>query len=210
MNDTMNQAAHQASGATVRPAAGDALILVDPQNDFCPGGSLAVADGDQVMGPLNHLVEVFAAQDLPVYATRDWHPADHVSFAARGGPWPPHCVQGTAGAAYHPDLRLSRGAEVISKASDPDADAYSGFEGTDLHLRLQRQGVRRVVVGGLATDYCVLNTVRDALRLGYDVVVAEDAIRAVDVQPHDGEAAIAEMTDGGARFVTSGQVQAAA
>ena len=185
------------------PVQGDALILVDPQNDFCPGGSLAVADGHDVMPPLNSLAAAFDSAGLPIYATRDWHPVGHVSFAERGGPWPPHCVQGTPGAQYHPDLQLPDGVEVISKAAHPDTDAYSGFEGTDLHERLQRQDIRRVVVGGLATDYCVLNTVRDALRLGYEVFVVSDAIRAVNVNPTDGQDAIAEMTDRGAHFVES-------
>lgn len=183
----------------VKLEAGDALILVDMQNDFLPGGSLGVPGGDETVPVLNAFIERFAAAGLPIVATRDWHPANHCSFAARGGPWPPHCVAGTPGAAFAPGLRLPDGALVISKATSSDADAYSGFGGTDLDARLRQLGVSRLFVGGLATDYCVLNTVRDALALGYGVRLLEEAIRAVDVQPGDGDRAIAEMVRLGAR-----------
>ncbi len=186
------------SDAGVRPGQGDALILVDVQHDFLPGGSLAVADGDAIIAPLNAMIEEFTRQGLPVVATRDWHPGNHISFAAQGGPWPPHCVQGTHGAQFDPGLRIPEQAIIISKASDPAQDAYSGFQGTDLDEQLRPLGVRRVFVGGLATDYCVLNTVLDARRLGYDVVLLADAVRAVNVQSEDGEAALAQMADAGA------------
>lgn len=189
-------------GQPVDLQPGDALIVVDVQNDFLPGGSLAVARGDEVVPVLNQYAERFAARGLPVFATRDWHPENHCSFSARQGPWPPHCVAGTPGAAFAPGLRLPPGTAVISKATTPDADAYSGFEGTDLHARLAALGVRRVFVGGLATDYCVLNTVRDALRHGYETVLLADAIRAVDVTPGDGARAEAEMARLGAHRTT--------
>jgi nicotinamidase/pyrazinamidase len=183
------------------PRVGDALILVDIQNDFLPGGALAVPAGDAVIAPLNAWIARFASAGLPVFATRDWHPIDHCSFAARGGPWPPHCIAGTPGAAFAPALALPANATIVSKATTAEADAYSGFAGTDLHVWLQAAGVRRFFVGGLATDYCVLNTVRDALALGYHVMLLQDAIRAVDVKPGDGERAIAAMVAAGATAV---------
>ncbi|MDO8595172.1 MAG: isochorismatase family protein, partial [Sulfuricaulis sp.] len=148
---------------------GDALIVVDVQNDFLPDGSLAVPDGDAVVPVLNRYLAEFSARELPVYATRDWHPANHRSFKAQGGPWPPHCVAGTHGAQFAAGLKFPSGTLIISKASKPDKDAYSGFEGTDLDARLRAWKIKRLFVGGLATDYCVLNTVRDARRLDYDV-----------------------------------------
>ena len=181
------------------PGHGDALILVDVQNDFLPGGALAVPEGDQVIAPLTRLAARFAELGLPVFATRDWHPEHHCSFAPQGGPWPPHCIAGTDGAAFAPDLRLPDSAVVISKATETASDAYSGFQGTTLAVQLAQLAVRRVFVGGLATDYCVLNTVGDALAAGLEVVVLTDAIRAVDVNPGDGDRALADMIAAGAR-----------
>lgn len=178
-------------------------MVVDVQNDFLPGGSLAVLDGHKVIPPLNRTISRFVDKGLPVVATRDWHPANHCSFQAQGGPWPPHCIAGTGGAAFDAQLRLPEDVKVVSKASAPNAEAYSGFEGTDLEAWLRRQEVTRLVVGGLATDYCVLSTVRDALTAGFEVVVLEDAIRAVDVQPGDGDRALEEMASLGARRVQS-------
>jgi len=180
----------------------DALVVVDVQNDFLPGGSLAVPEGDRVVPVLNRYIDTFAARALPVYATRDWHPPNHCSFSAQGGPWPPHCVAGSTGAAFAPGLKLPAQITIISKATAADQDAYSGFEGTDLDARLKALGVRRVFVGGLATDYCVLNTVRDARRHGYDVCLLTDAIRAVNVKPDDGQRAEEEMRRLGAKPVT--------
>lgn len=174
-------------------AAGDALVVVDVQNDFLPGGALAVTRGEEVIEPLNRCLAEALARGFPLFATRDWHPADHGSFRARGGPWPPHCVQGTAGADFAAGLRLPPPTVVISKGASRDRDAYSGFEGTDLDERLRAAGVRRVVVGGLATDYCVVQTVKDALARGYAVVLLTDAIRAVNVAPEDGRRAEEEM-----------------
>ncbi|MDI6748774.1 MAG: isochorismatase family protein [Rhodocyclaceae bacterium] len=178
--------------------AQDALLIVDVQNDFLPGGALAVPAGDAVIAPLNRWIERFRAAGLPIIASRDWHPVDHCSFAPQGGPWPPHCIAGSAGAAFAAALALPDDAWVISKATTKDAEAYSAFAGTDLDARLQGRGIRRLFVGGLATDYCVKNTVLDALRLGYAVRLLTDAIRAVDVRPGDGERALAEMAAAGA------------
>lgn len=174
-------------------AARTALIAVDVQGDFLPGGALAVPDGFAVVQPL---VDAAAHADL-VVATRDWHTADHVSFAARGGPWPVHCVAGTAGGAIEPRIDAVAGV-VVSKGTDADVDAYSGFDGTPLAAILRGAGVSRLVVGGLATDYCVRATVLDALREGFEVTVLRDAVRAVDVQPGDGDRALEEMRAAGA------------
>lgn len=176
-----------------------ALIIVDVQKDFCPGGALPVAEGDEVIPLLNEYIRRFKRAGAAIYATRDWHPSNHVSFKPRGGPWPPHCVQETGGAEFHPGLKLPEGTRIISKGSDPDSDAYSGFEGTNLDRLLKKGGVRRVFVGGLATDYCVKNTVLDALRAGFEVVLLEDASRGVNVRPSDSEEAVEEMTKKGAR-----------
>lgn len=178
--------------------AGDALIVEDVQNDFLPGGSLAVPGGDEVIPVLNEYLALFVARGLPVFAARDWHPADHCSFRAQGGPWPPHCVAGTPGAQFAPALRLPPQARIVSKAYSAGAEAYSSFEGTDLAEQLRALEVKRVFVGGLATDYCVLNTVMDALRRGFATVLLRDAVRAVDVAPGDGERAIGQMADAGA------------
>ena len=179
---------------------GDALLIVDVQNDFLPGGSLAVPHGDEVVPLLNRYLRAF--QNLPVYATRDWHPERHCSFRAQGGPWPPHCVAGTHGAEFSVALQLPPAAAIISKAATPEQDAYSGFQGTGLNAQLRAANIRRLFIGGLATDYCVLNTVRDALKLGYEVFLLADAIRAVDVQPGDGQRAEQEMTKFGAQRIT--------
>jgi nicotinamidase/pyrazinamidase len=172
--------------------------VVDVQNVFLPGGALAVPKGDTVVPALNRYLAVWRARGLPLFATRDRHPAEHCSFQARGGQWPAHCVAGTTGAEFASSLALPKDAVVISKGESRDRDAYSGFDGTDLHERLQRAGIRRVFVGGLATDYCVLATVRDAVRLGYAVRVLADAVQAVDAHPGDGQRAEAEMARAGA------------
>ena len=186
------------------PAPGDALIVVDLQNDFLPGGALAVGRGDEVIEPLNRRLQAFAAAGLPIFATRDWHPANHCSFKAQGGPWPPHCVAGTPGAAFASSLKLPPAAQVVSKASARDQDAYSGFGGTDLRERLNTAGVRRLFVGGLATDYCVLNTVLDACKAGFEVLVLESAVRAVDVHAGDGARALEQMKQAGAKLIPDG------
>jgi nicotinamidase/pyrazinamidase len=171
-----------------------ALLAVDVQADFLPGGSLGVPDGTAVVAPL---LDAAGRAGL-VVATRDWHPAHHVSFVERGGPWPVHCVAGTPGAALHHDV--DRIADVVvSKGSNVDVDAYSGFDGTPLAALLRAAGITRVLIGGLATDYCVRATALDALRQGFEVVVLREAIRAVEVQPGDGARALEEMEAAGAQ-----------
>jgi nicotinamidase/pyrazinamidase len=187
------------------PRTGDALLLVDVQHDFLPGGSLAVPQGDRVLVPLQRCLAVFARQGLPVFASRDWHPGDHCSFRDQGGPWPPHCVAGSAGAAFPAALALPSGAAIVSKGCQAQHEAYSAFAGTDLSARLKAAGVRRVFVGGLATDYCVLSTVLDARALGFEVVVLRDAVAAVDVQPGDGDKALDAMASAGAEIRDSAQ-----
>jgi nicotinamidase/pyrazinamidase len=177
-----------------------ALIVVDVQNDFCPGGSLAVPHGDEVIQPLNELIEEFLRNGEPVFKSRDWHPPQTKHFAAYGGTWPIHCVQGTKGAEFHPDLIDNVHMRVISKGLG-DEDCYSAFDGTDLALQLERLGVKEVWIGGLATDYCVKNTVLDALREGFDVKALAAAMRPVNVNPGDGDRAIEEMNRAGAEIV---------
>jgi nicotinamidase/pyrazinamidase len=177
-----------------------ALIVVDVQNDFCSGGTLAVLEGDQVVPPLNRLIEEFLERGEPVFKTRDWHPEQTKHFQAYGGTWPVHCVQNTKGAEFHPNLIDDKHIRIISNGLG-DADCYSAFDETDLELQLHRLGVEEVWVGGLATDYCVKSTVLDALRKGFHVKAFENAMRAVDVNPGDGERAIAEMRGAGAEIV---------
>jgi nicotinamidase/pyrazinamidase len=181
-----------------------ALILVDIQNDFCPGGALAVSEGDLIVPIVNRLIPRFPL----VISTQDWHPANHISFKAQGGPWPPHCVKGTPGAELHPDLETDTIAHYFRKASSPNKDDYSEFEGKDEQRRsldevLKGQGVKRIYVVGLATDYCVLETVLDGLKYGYEVYAVTDAMRAVNVNPDDGEKALYRMASSGANLVTS-------
>lgn len=180
------------------PRPGDALLVVDVQNDFLPGGRLAVPSGDQVIGPLNLAIARFRAQGLPVFATRDWHPPEHCSFKANGGLLPPHCVAGTRGAAFPGTLALPPDAVIVSKGNLPDRDAYSGFEGTRLGGMLREARVTRLLVGGLATDFCVLNTVTDALQEGFGVVLLTGAMRGMNLQAGDDEAAIDTMIEHGA------------
>jgi nicotinamidase/pyrazinamidase len=188
--------------------AKDALIIVDVQNDFCPGGALAVSGGDEVVAVLNRVIERFAEAGLPIFATRDWHPKNTSHFKTHGGLWPAHCVQGTKGAEFHAQLKLGNDAVVVSKGMAPDEDSYSGFQATDASetplaelLRLKKVG--RIFVGGLATDYCVKHTVLDGLAEGFEVVLLADAIRAVNLKPDDGESAIDEMVRAGAVQVSN-------
>jgi nicotinamidase/pyrazinamidase len=171
----------------------EALIVVDVQNDFCPGGALAVEAGGEVVDPINKMA---AEHDL-VIATRDWHPPDHGSFEAHGGPWPEHCVQGTQGAELHPQIDRDKVDEVVDKGQDPATEGYSGFEGTGLEQLLRERGVDRVQIAGLALDYCVKNTALDAKRHGFDVVVHRGATRAVNVNRGDDERAVAELREAG-------------
>lgn len=177
-----------------------ALIVVDVQNDFCPGGALGVPFGDEVVAPLNRLIDEFLARGDVVVTSRDWHPRTTKHFAEFGGTWPPHCVQGTTGAEFHRDLLEDERIVVVSKGMG-DEDSYSAFDGTDLARLLREQGVEEVWVGGLATDYCVKNTVLDAVREGFKVKVVADAMRAVEVEAGDGERAVEEMRQSGAEIV---------
>lgn len=179
-----------------------ALIIVDVQNDFCPGGALAVANGDQVVAPLNKFADEFLKRGEPVFKSRDWHPARTKHFQAYGGTWPIHCVQNTKGAEFHPDLIDDIHIRVVSKGLG-DTDCYSAFDETDLTLQLRRLGVEELWIGGLATDYCVKSTVLDALKQGFTVKALENAMRAVDLNPGDGERAITEMRNAGADIVST-------
>lgn len=179
-----------------------ALIVVDVQNDFCPGGTLAVPHGDDVVELLNRLIDEFLDRGEPVYKSRDWHPPTTKHFAAHGGNWPVHCVQNTKGAEFHPALRNDPRITVISKGLG-DTNCYSAFDETNLLDQLHQQNVEEVVVGGLATDYCVKSTVLDALKNGFKVKALENAMRAVDVQPGDGERAIEEMRAAGAVILST-------
>ena len=181
----------------------DALIVVDVQNDFCPGGSLAVPEGDAVVPVLNEYMSHAADAGVPIFASRDWHPEHTRHFAAEGGPWPPHCVQGTPGAEFHPKLRLPEGVAIVSKGMSTEDQGYSALEavlpdGQSLLEALRARGVEHIYIGGLATDYCVRATTLDALKDGFITSVLVDASRAVDVQPGDGARALNEMLAAGA------------
>ncbi len=181
----------------LRPS--DALLIVDVQRDFCPGGALAVPDGDAVVPVLNQWIDAAQAAGAAVFASRDWHPPDHVSFQEQGGPWPSHCVAETPGASFHPHLALPDSATVVDKGTDAEHEAYSAFEGTDLEAQLRAAGVERLWVGGLALDYCVRASVLDARRIaGLLVHVILSATRAVEVQPGDGSRALNDMRAAGA------------
>ncbi len=183
-----------------RPQLGpsDAVLVVDVQQDFCPGGALAVPEGDRVVGVLNRWIRDAARGNAVVVASRDWHPRGHMSFVDRGGPWPEHCVQGTEGAELHPALDLPEDAVLLSKGQDLNRDAYSAFDGTGLAALLNERGVQRVFVGGLAQDVCVRASVLDALRYGFETHLIVDATRPVD--PAAGERALDEMRATGAVF----------
>jgi nicotinamidase/pyrazinamidase len=167
----------------------NALLIVDFQNDFCPGGALAVPDGDSIGARVNELIDS-GNFDL-VVATRDWHPADHGSFVEQGGPWPPHCVQDTDGAQLNPALDSARVDVIVDKGQDPATEGYSGFQGTNLAGLLRERGIDTLTLVGLATDYCVKNTALDALQEGFGVAVDRAGIRGIDVEPGDSERALA-------------------
>ena len=188
---------------------GDALLVVDMQNDFV-SGSLAVPGAGAIVPTLNRYIAAFVRQSLPVFATRDWHPPDHCSFRERGGTWPTHCVAGTEGAQFVPGLALPADAIVVSKATAVDREAYSTFSGTDLDRQLRARGIGRIFIGGLATDYCVVETVRDARQLGYAVCVLGDATRAVNLHPGDGAKAADAMRRAGASTIELAALGAAA
>jgi nicotinamidase/pyrazinamidase len=193
----------------------DALLIVDVQNDFCAGGALAVPDADAVVPVINRVARTMAQQGALILASRDWHPRQSRHFTTAGGPWPMHCVAGTPGAQFHPGLDLPEGTEVITKGDDPDANGYSAFEGRlpsgeSLKDALSRRGIRRLLVAGLATDYCVKHSVLDARRAGFDVALLADAVRGVDLRAGDSEDALRQMRAAGAQIATSALVGRAA
>jgi nicotinamidase/pyrazinamidase len=183
-----------------------ALLVVDVQYDFLPGGALGVPDGDAILPRVNRAIDLFARRGLPVVATRDWHPAETRHFKSYGGAWPAHCVQGTKGARFHKDLSLPRGTIVVSKGMDPEEDSYSAFQavtdqGRDLESVLRERGVDELFIAGLATDYCVRASAIDAIKRGFRVRVLKDAVRGVDVKPGDSDIATKEMRAVGAQFL---------
>ncbi len=183
-------------------------MVVDLQNDFCPGGSLAVPDGDRIVPRVNRTIDLFVRRGLPVLASRDWHPRITKHFKEYGGAWPPHCIQGTKGARFHPDLRLPKDALILSKGIDPEQDSYSAFQayngrGRDLESVVHDLGIDELFLCGLATDYCVRATALDALRRGIRVRVLADAVKGVDVKPGDSKAALEEMRAAGVPFLES-------
>jgi nicotinamidase/pyrazinamidase len=181
---------------------GDALLVIDVQNDFCPPGALPVEEGDRVVPILNRWLRAARGRGIPVYASRDWHPRGHVSFVEAGGQWPAHCIQDTQGAAFHPDLELPDDVVLVAKGVRFDRDQYSAFNETGLDQRLRRDGVRRLWVGGLALDVCVRATVLDALRAGLEVRVLVNATRPVTAE--GGRSALGEMEKAGAILEVEG------
>ena len=181
----------------------DALLITDIQKDFLPGGALPVAGGDEIIPVLNAYTKRFEDAKAHVFASRDWHPPNHISFKAQGGPWPPHCVQNTDGAKFSPDLKLPDRTVVISKATNPEHETYSVFDGTSFAHELKMCEAKRLFVGGLATDYCVVNTVLDARKLGYETVVLTDATLGINVEPGDVDRAIEAMLKAGAEQATA-------
>lgn len=171
----------------------DALLVADIQNDFLPGGALGIGGGDTIISILLDYIRRFHTRQLPIFLTRDWHPPNHCSFRDQGGRWPAHCIAGTPGSLPPPTFETPASAVIVYKAIDPDQEAYSAFQHTALNRHLRALGIGRLFIGGLATDYCVLNTVKDAVALGYDVYLLMDGIKAVNVRPDDGRLAEQEM-----------------
>ena len=180
----------------------DALLITDIQIDFLPGGALPVEGGNEIIPVVNNYIEHFEQADAHIIASRDWHPANHVSFQSQGGTWPPHCIQDTEGAKFSPDLKLPDHTIVISKATDPKHEAYSAFDATNLDNDLRQLGIRRLFVAGLATDYCVVNTVLDAIKLGFEAVVLTDATLGINLVPGDVDRAFQAMSKNGAKQAT--------
>ncbi|MDR3606157.1 MAG: nicotinamidase [Oligoflexia bacterium] len=195
----------EAESIELKPS--DALLIVDVQSDFLPGGSLAVPRGNEVIAPINEMIRLFEERNMPIFASRDWHPPNHCSFREQGGPWPPHCIAQSAGAAFPRTLKLPARTRVVSKAMRPESDAYSCFEKTALTDQLKALGVRRLFVAGLATEYCVLNSVIDALQAGFHVLVLEDAIRAISQNEDDIKRARHAMVGRGAIWARSSQLR---
>ncbi len=184
-----------------------ALLIVDVQNDFCPGGALGVPEGDMIIPAINKYIKIFAKKKLPIFATRDWHLPRTRHFKDFGGVWPVHCIQNTKGAAFHPKLKLPKEAVLLYKGIDPQKDGYSAFEaeddrGVDLAHLLKRLGIKELYIAGLATDYCVKFSAKDALRQGLKVKILMDAIQGVNLRPNDSEKAAKEMAKLGAKKIT--------
>jgi nicotinamidase/pyrazinamidase len=185
-----------------------ALLIVDVQNDFCPGGALGVQNGDRIVPILNRYIERFAQAGMPIFLTRDWHPPMTSHFNTAGGVWPPHCIQGSTGAEFHPDLRISNEAIILSKGIAVDEDSYSAFAAADtrgvpLQDLLRQRGIERIYVGGLATDYCVKETVLEGLMQGFEVVLLQDAVCGVNLQPEDSARAIDAMVKAGVTIASA-------
>lgn len=177
----------------------DILLITDIQIDFLPGGALPVTGGNEIIPAINNYIDRFKAGKAHIIASRDWHPANHMSFNTQGGPWPPHCIQNTEGAQFSPNLKLPTQTVVISKAVDPNREAYSVFDGTNLFDELRKRGINRLFICGLATDYCVVNTVLDARKLGFETVVLMNAILGINVEPGDVDRAVDAMIESGAQ-----------
>jgi len=187
--------------------ANSALLIVDMQNDFCPGGALPVSEGDMIVPRLNAYIRLFRKLGRPILASRDWHPPQTTHFVTQGGPWPPHCIQDTPGARFHPDLALPADALLVSKGMGADEDAYSAFQARDdqgrpLADRLRTLRVEHLYVGGLALDYCVKASALDAITQGLGATLLVDATRAVNIQPHDAELAVEELVRSGVELAT--------
>jgi nicotinamidase/pyrazinamidase len=178
--------------------SGDALLIVDVQKDFCPGGALPVEGGDTIVPIINHWIAAAVARGVSVYATRDWHPMGHLSFKEAGGLWPPHCIQDSEGAKFHPDLALPNSTIIVTKGVRFDQDQNSAFDQTGLAVQLRKDGIRRVWVAGLAEDVCVLATVLDGCREGFEVVLITNATRPITSE--SGEKARRQMQEAGARI----------
>ncbi len=191
----------------IRTDRRDALLVVDMQNDFLPGGSLGIPGSDAILPVVNSYISRFSGSGLPVFASRDYHPADHISFVDRGGLWPPHCVVGTKGVEFHPDLQLPAEVLIVSKATSEDKDAYSALEETSFLDQLRELKIRRVFVCGLAMDYCVFHSGYDLLKAEFAVVLLVDAVKAVDIKPGDGDRAREELRRLGAIEITRDDLQ---
>ncbi len=181
----------------------DALLLVDIQNDFFPGGSLGIHDAGAIIPVVNAMIDKAVENEAVIYASRDWHPEEHISFVEQGGRWPRHCVRNTSGAAFHPEVILPMHTMIISKGTHPAFDQYSAFDRTELVESLNKLGIRRVWVGGLAQDICVKETMVDGVENGFSMILVRQATRPAEVNPGDGRSAINEMKDCGVRIVSA-------
>ncbi len=184
-----------------------ALIVVDLQIDFCPGGALGISEGDSIIPVINDLIDIFHANSLPVIFSRDFHPVDHMSFTDEGGIWPKHCVKGTEGSDFHPLLKIPSDSRIVNKATEKDREAYSAFDGTELLQILRNQKVTCIIICGLATDYCVKSTALDGVEEGFRVIVVKDAVRGVEVTEGDIYMAFEKMMNAGVTVSSSAEVK---